>query len=141
MKKWLFFPCLCVLVLTAGFCLALRNDPQARAEAQFKADLPQLEAAAQALLAGEAAQCPSGWEGELWGEAVCFELGSRGFGPSTSYWGVSYVPGDFPVGFQGLSLAEAPREGEGWLWQEAKGDNCCYGEQLASCWYYWKMDF
>ena len=140
-KVWIPISLLCVLALCVGLWAAGHRDPQARTEAQFNADLPQLEAAAQALLAGEPAQIPPGWDGEVWGNGVCFELGGWGLGSSTSYWGVSYVPEDYPVGFQGLSLAGSPREGEGWLWREAKGDNRCYGEQLAPCWYYWNMEF
>ena len=50
-------------VLCAVLWIWFGQDPQARVEARFAADLPQLTQTAQALLAGEAAEPPGGLEG------------------------------------------------------------------------------
>ena len=47
-------------VLCAVLWIWFGQDPQARVEARFAADLPQLTQTAQALLAGEAAEPPAG---------------------------------------------------------------------------------
>lgn len=143
MKKHFFAAAaLCALALCIGFLVAGQRSIQSQVEQQFKADLPQLTQAAQALLAGEPAQIPHGWtEAELFGDVVCFDYGGWGLGSSTRYWGVTYVPGDYPVGFQGTSLTGAVRSGEGWLWTEKQGDNRCYVQRLAPCWYYYDMKF
>lgn len=142
MKKWAAILGLCALLLLAGLRAAFWSDPLPRMEKQFERDLPQLTQAAQALLTGESAQIPRGWTGaELFGDVVCFDYGGGGFGSSTRYWGVTYVPGDYPVGFQGTSLTGAVRSGEGWLWTEKQGDNRCYVQRLAPCWYYYDMEF
>ncbi len=143
MKKRAFIAAaLCALALCTGLLAAGQRSPQSQVEQQFEADLPQLTQAAQALLAGEPAQIPHGWTGaEVFGDVVCFDYGGRGFGSSTAYWGVSYVPGDYPVGFQGTYLTGAVQSGEGWLWAETQGDNRCYVQRLAPCWYYYNMTF
>ena len=144
MKKTVFGAAglLCALLLCAGLWSEIGRDPQARVEARFAADLPQLAQTAQALLVGEAAEPPAGWTGaDVYGEAVCFDAGVWGFGSSISYWGVAYVPSDCPVGFQGLDMAGAAPLGEGWLWEEKDGDNRCYVERLAPCWHYYEMRF
>ena len=142
MKKTVFGAAglLCALLLCAGLWSEIGREPQARVEARFAADLPQLAQTAQALLVGEAAEPPAGWTGaDVYGEAVCFDAGVWGFGSSISYWGVAYVPSDCPVGFQGLDMAGAAPLGEGWLWEEKDGDNRCYVERLAPG--YYKMQF
>ena len=144
MKKTVFGAAglLCALLLCAGLWSEIGRDPQARVEARFAADLPQLAQTAQALLVGEAAEPPAGWTGvDVYGEVVCFDAGGWGFGSSISYWGVAYVPSDCPVGFQGLDMAGAAPLGEGWLWEEKDGDNRCYVERLAPGWFYYKMQF
>ena len=50
------------------------------------------------------------------------------------------MPSDRPVGFQGLDMAGTVPLGDGWLWEEAKGDNRCL-ERLAPGWYYYEMRF
>ena len=133
---------LCALLLSAGLWMLAGRDPQARVEARFAADLSQLTQTAQTLLAGEEAEPPAGWTGaDVYGEAVCFDYGGLGIGSSTSYWGVAYAPSDRPVGFQGLDMSEAVLAGDGWLWEEARGDNRCYVERLAPGWYYYEMRF
>ena len=144
MKKTVFGAAgvLCALLLCAGLWSEAGRAHQARVEARFAADLPQLTRTAQGLLAGEAAEPPAGWTGaDVYGEAVCFDAGGWGFGSSTSYRGVVYVPSDRPVGFQGLDMAGAIPSGDGWLWEEAEGDNRCYVERLAPGWYYYEMRF
>lgn len=143
MKKRTFIaPVLCTLALCTGLLVAGQRSPQPQVTQQLEANLPQLTQAAQALLAGEPAQIPQGWTGaEVFGDVVCFDYGGWGFGSSTRYWGVTYVPGDYPVGFQGISLTGAVPSGEGWLWTEPRGDNRCYVQRLAPCWYYYDMKF
>lgn len=142
MKKWAAILGLCALLLLAGLRAVFWRDPLPQVKNQFERDLPQLTQAAQALLEGEPAQIPQGWtDAEVFGEVVCFDYGGWGFGSSTRYWGVTYVPGDYPVGFQGTDLTGAVQSGEGWLWSEKQGDNRCYVQRLAPCWYYYNMEF
>lgn len=132
---------LCGLFLLVAGKEALFGDPQIQVERQFVQDLPQLTKSAQAILSGEEMSPPEGWEAGAFEGTVCFDYGGRGIGSATSYWGVCYVPEDEPVGFQGLSMEEAVLQGDGWLWEEQDGDNRCYVQRLAPCWYYFKMDF
>lgn len=143
MKKYfLVSAALCVLALCTGLLLAGQRNPESLVKQQLEADLPQLTQAAQALLAGEPAQIPQGWtDAEVFGDVVCFDYRGWGFGSSTRYWGVTYVPGDYPVGFQGTALDGAVQSGDGWIWSEKQGDNRCYVQRLAPCWYYYNMEF
>lgn len=142
MKKWAAILGLCALLLLAGLRAAFWSDPLPQMKKQLERDLPQLTQAAQALLDGEPAQIPRVWtDAAVYGGVVCFGYGGWGFGSSTRYWGVTYVPGDYPVGFQGTDLTGAVRSGDGWLWSEKQGDNRCYVQRLAPCWYSYNMKF
>lgn len=116
--------------------------PKERVERQFHADLEEMTQTAELVLAGQEVEAPSGWRDvSRFDDVVCFDYGGWGFGSSTRYWGVNYVADDRLVGFQGMSLERAVPDGEGWLWEEDSGDNRCYVERLAPCWYYFEMNF
>lgn|GEM_PF-4109385 len=135
-----------VLVLV-WLAIGAARDPYRQTTEQFKQDRAALAAAAQAVLAQGSAkgiQPPQGWEVAYYDSGVPtveFELGGAGFGSSTSYWGVNYVPDDRPVGFQGSPWGHWRPQGNGRIWQEPEGDNRCYVERLDTGWYYYKMDF
>lgn len=117
-------------------------DKKSRVERQFHADLEELTQTAELVLAGQEAEVPSKWRDvSRFDDVVCFDYGGWGLGPSTRYWGVNYVADDRLAGFQGMSLDGAVPDGEGWLWEEDSGDNRCYVERLAPCWYYFEMNF
>ena len=117
-------------------------DTKSRVERQFHADLEELTQTAELVLAGQEAEVPSKWRDvSRFDDVVCFDYGGWGFGPSTRYWGVNYAADDRLAGFQGMSLEGAVPDGEGWLWEEDSGDNRCYVERLAPCWYYFEMNF
>lgn len=147
MARWKRYrlPAVLVILALAFLVWHTEGDPQEQVEGQFWSDRAQLEELAQrALDAGssDGLAPPKDWQGiSLYGQTVGFDHGGRGFGPSTSYWGVNYVPDDRPVGFQGTELAGCVPEGDGWLWREDGGDNWCYVERLALGWYYYEMHF
>ena len=117
-------------------------DTKSRVQRQFHADLEELTQTAELVLSGHEAETPSGWwDVSRFDDVVCVDYGGWGFGSSTRYWGVNYVTDDRLVGFQGTSIEGAVPEGDGWLWQQADGDNRCYVEQLAPCWYYFEASF
>ena len=70
---------------------------------------------------------------------VEFQMGSAGFGPSTSYWGVMFSEGG-PLGFQGVAQDYVP-DGDGWFWEEPDGDNWSRITQLEENWYLYEMHF
>ena len=135
-----------LLVLGAWW---LHGGPQLWTRRQFSAHRAAFANTAEAALAGEPWKNVPGvrnvnvWpkEGTEDVELADFTTGAWGLGSSTRYWGVTYIPGDYPVGFQGTSLTGAVRSGEGWLWTEKQGDNRCYVQRLAPCWYYYDMKF
>ena len=68
-------------------------------------------------------------------------MGSSGIGPSTTYWGIQYVPSGERLGFQGSRLEGWISDGDGWRWEESGGDNRCYIQELDERWYYYEMSF
>lgn len=146
-KWWLWLLALIPALILTVLALRAAADPYLRTTERFERDRADLETAAQKVLARGSAdeiKLPDGWTVRYFDsgvQVVEFEFGSWGMGSSTSYWGLNYVPSDEPVGFQGISMDHWKREGTGRLWCEPEGDNRCYVERLASCWYYYKMDF
>ena len=133
----------CVLLTGVTFlCAPWQADQKSQVERQFHADLEELTQTAELVLAGQEAEAPSGWRNvSRFDDVVCFDYGGWGFGSSTRYWGENYVTDNRLVGFQGMSMEGAVPDGEGWLWEENPGDNRCYVEPLAPCWYYFEMKF
>ena len=115
----------CVLLTGVTFlCAPWQADQKSQVERQFHADLEELTQTAELVLAGQEAEAPSGWRNvSRFDDVVCFDYGNR------------------LVGFQGMSMEGAVPDGEGWLWEENPGDNRCYVEPLAPCWYYFEMKF
>ena len=137
------------VILWSGWRLGETN-PQARVTVRFEADRPALEELARLALEQDSTEDlipPNGWKGiELYGEhsgirVVEFSFGGSGFGSSTAYWGVNYVPDDRPLGFQGDAWDYWKAQGEGRLYYEPEGDNTCYVQRLAPCWYYYEARF
>ena len=146
--------CLWVLLAAAAILLAGwhmgRESPQDRVTARFEADRPALEKLALlALEQGNTEELtpPKDWKGiMLYGKyadtpVVEFSFGGSGLGSSTAYWGVNYVPNDRPLGFQGDAWDYWKAQGEGRLYYEPEGDNTCYVQRLAPCWYYYEAHF
>lgn len=147
-SKWvLWLAALIPVLMLCGLALRAAADPYQRVTRRFEQDWGALAMTAQLVLAQESTEgieSPEGWEVAYYDRGVPtveFEFGSWGMGSSTSYCGVNYVPADRPVGFQGSCTEGWKTEDEGFRWLEAEGDNCCYAERLAPCWYYYKMDF
>lgn len=124
--------------------------PQNKVTAQFERDRARLEELALTVLEQgntDNVPIPSGWKGiELYGkysdaQVVEFSFGGSGFGSSTAYWGVNYVPDDRPLGFQGDAWDYWKARSEGRLYYEPEGDNTCYVQRLAPCWYYYEAWF
>lgn len=145
MKRYRYFAALFCVLLFVGVVFLWKGvglAPKERVQRQFHADLEELTQTAELVLSGQEAETPSGWRDvSRFDDVVCFDYGGWGFGSSTRYWGVNYVTDDRLVGFQGTSIEGAVPEGDGWLWQQADGDNRCYVEQLAPCWYYFEASF
>lgn len=145
MKRYQYLIVLFCVLLFGGVVFLWKGvglDPRDRVEQQFHADLEELTQTAEQVLAGQEAEPPSGWRDvSRFGDVVCFDYGGWGLGPSTRYWGVNYVAGDRLTGFQGTSMEGAVPEGDGWLWEQPDGDNRCYAERLAPCWYYVEAEF
>lgn len=133
----------CIFIIGSLIVWALGGaDCQARVERRFHADREELTQTAEQVLAGQTVEPPAGWLGvSRFDDVVCFDCGGWGLGPSTRYCGVNYVADDQLVGFQGTSVEGAVPEGDGWLWKQDEGDNCCYVERLAPCWYYFEAKF
>lgn len=142
-RRWKLLGAVCVLVAGVTFLYApWQADQKSRVERQFYADLEQLTQVAEQVLAGEKENAPAGWQDVCrFDDVVSFEYGGWGLGSSTRYWGVNYVADNRLVGFQGVPMEGAVPDGEGWLWEQDGGDNRCYVEQLAPCWYYFEMKF
>ena len=122
-RRWKLLGAVCVFVVGVTFLrIPWKAEQKSRVERQ--------------------AEAPSGWRDvSRFDDVVCFDYGGWGFGSSTRYWGVNYVTDNRLVGFQGMSMEGAAPDGEGWLWEENPGDNRCYVEPLAPCWYYFEMKF
>lgn len=142
-RRWKLLGLVCVFAVGVMFLrIPWEAEQKSRVERQFYADLEQLTQTAEQVLAGEKENAPSGWQDVCrFDDVVCFDYGGWGLGSSTRYWGVNYVADNRLVGFQGMSMEGAVPDGEGWLWEENHGDNRCYVEQLAPCWYYFEMKF
>ncbi|MCF2661452.1 hypothetical protein [Pseudoflavonifractor phocaeensis] len=152
MKKWtrrLWVLLAAFAILLAGWRLGGEN-PQGRVTARFEADRSALEELALLSLKRgntENIALPKGWQGiSLYGgntdlKVVEFAFGGSGLGSSTAYWGVNYVPVDRPLGFQGDAWDHWKVRGEGRLYYEPEGDNTCYVQRLAPCWYYYEARF
>ena len=137
------------VILLAGWRLGGEGH-QARVMARFQADHPALEELALTVLEQGSEKnipIPNGWKGiKLYGDCsgaqvVEFSFGCSGFGSATAYWGVNYVPDDRPLGFQGNAWDYWKARGEGRLYYEPEGDNTCYVQRLAPCWYYYEARF
>lgn len=72
---------------------------------------------------------------------VDFSLGGAGLGSNTVYYGITYVPDDMPIGFQGARWEYWRSKGDGRLYYEPESDNTCYVERLAPMWYYYEARF
>ena len=128
-KRALAFLLAASLLCLALVGLAAGDPPAERAEALFRAGREEFDRAAAELLAGNGpAELPRGvtevtlypaGEGRV--QTVEFLCGGWGVGPSTSYWGISHVPG--------------------WLWREAGGDNRCFVRRLEPGWFCFEMRF
>lgn len=140
---------LAAAILWVGWRLG-DGGPEDKVTAQFERDRARLEELALTVLDQgntDNISVPGGWKGiELYGkysgaQVVEFSFGCSGFGSPTAYWGVNYVPDDRPLGFQGDVWDYWKARGEGRLYYEPEGDNTCYVQRLAPCWYYYEARF
>lgn len=102
-----------VLILMLGtLWTALQGGPLARSYAkllfqQNRTDFDSAAAQAVEQGSGQGILRPFGVRDvTLWdygGTAVDFSMGSSGIGPSTTYWGIQYVPSGERLGFSGLA--------------------------------------
>jgi len=139
------------LLLAAVLLWGLTQQaPQERIVKKFAADFAGLENCAWLALeqgAGASVQPPEGWRsvtvyrGDAEGMTVDFFHSGSGFGSSSVYRGVVYVPDDIPLGFQGQRTEYWKKQGEGRLYYEPESDNTCYVERLKPCWYYYEARF
>ncbi len=110
-KRVLRIALIMVLLLVLGaLWTALQGGPLARSYAKllFQQNRTDFDsAAAQAVEQGRGQGIPRPFgvrDVTLWdygGTAVDFSMGSSGIGPSTTYWGIQYVPSGERLGFQG----------------------------------------
>lgn len=145
-KKWCF---LLAAVLAVALGISLLGGPgRNRALRSFEQNRPAFEAAArQVRETGDTKEiaCPPGVRSlDYWDDdtpTVEFLMGSWGLGSQTCYWGVNYVEADKMVGFQGQRWEYWKEDGAGRMFYEVEGDNHCYIQRLAPCWYYFEMYF
>lgn len=71
---------------------------------------------------------------------VEFIVKKQGIGSANHYKGFYYSPTDKPIGFQG-NIVQFRSDGNGWIWEDAIGDNWEYTEKIKECWYYYEMHF
>ena len=150
-KRVLRISLVVVLILMLGaLWTALQGGPLARSYAKllFQQNRTDFDsAAAQAVEQGRGQGIPRPFgvrDMTFWdygGTAVDFSMGSSGIGPSTTYWGIQYVPSGERLGFQGSRLEGWISDGDGWRWEESGGDNRCYIQELDERWYYYEMSF
>lgn len=143
----------CVL-LAIGFLLGalflFETDARERVLKQFEQDRTQLEVLAQLAATQGTAQdleVPKGWKSiEVYhadNDLITVEFCYASFGivPSSTYWGINYIPCDKMLGFQGTGWDYWEQQGEGRLYYDPEGDNTCYVEKLDRGWYYFKASF
>ena len=153
MKKWVWWgwlvgPLVLVLVWVAA-AFALQPSHESQTVKCFEEQREILEELAQLTLeqgSSEGIVPPSPWRGVEFHHSgiptVEFDMGGFGFGSSTTYWGVNYIPSDNAmVGFQGRQWDYWKAQGEGRLYYDPEGDNTCYVRKLDDCWYYYEMSF
>ena len=146
-RKWIIWA-----VLLAALCvLALfRGDTgrQLRTELIFRLEQEWFEETAASMLAFSSYRNVPGVHSiNLWpcqsrpGERVVqFSMGGWGFGPATGYVGMYTTTDGKPADFQGADVILKP-EGDGYTWQEEKGDNTYYTEEVLPGWFYYRATF
>lgn len=148
-KRSVWAALLMALALVIGWG-ALQSSPQEQVTARFLRDRGPLEAAAHQVLeqwSAEGVSVPVGWKSVTLHDhnrelvTVEFAFGGSGFGSETAYWGVNYVPAGVVLGFQGHRWDYWKGRGAGRLYYDPEGDNTCYVEELAPCWYYYEIRF
>lgn len=148
-RRW-FLAALGFTIILSAAMLRL-GDSRSQVVLAFERDRAAFEAAARQVLEygnTVAVVRPDGvremelWVGSYPAEVtVEFLFGTSGWGSSTRYWGINYVPGGQVVCFRGTRMEYWERKGNGILFYDPEGDNTCYVEQLDDSWYYFDMRF
>lgn len=145
MQKSRLFPLLALCLISAA-ALSLAAGTARHSKAAIVGNLEEnrrayAKIAEQALTGGQIPKkLPQGVEDVCpWnGVQVDFLCRSEGFGSAGRYRGFYYSADNVIRTFQGVDKAFAPH-GEGYLWQDPGGDNCCYVEPIENHWYYFDM--
>lgn len=72
---------------------------------------------------------------------IDFDCGGSGFGPSTSYSGFYYSIDGKPSGLSFYENDDLESDGNGWCYEQKKGDNKYYTEKIQDNWYYYTASF
>ena len=128
--------------------IGMRETPREHAIGVFAQDREILRQLAWQVLeegSAEGIPVPEGWQSvSLWTQGhtvVQFALKGSGFASQTAYRGINYVPEDILVDFQGEHWDYWKPKGTGRLYYDPEGDNTCYVERIAPCWYYYEAEF
>ena len=128
--------------------IGMRETPQEKTVGLFTEDRAVLRQLAWQVLEEGSARgvpVPEGWQSvslcTRGHTVVQFARKSSGFASQTSYCGVNYVPEDILVDFQGEHWDYWKPKGNGRLYYDPEGDNTCYVERIAPCWYFYEAKF
>ena len=137
--KTRLLPLLLLLVFTLTGCYEGLSKRQMLAMVQ--AHHAEIEAAIQS---GRAETLQNQWgirEARLRENGhVDFFCAGAGMGGNTRYFGVYYSPEDQPYDICSWAGDIAP-QGDGWGWQEEKGDNTFYTERILERFFYYEYSF
>lgn len=74
-------------------------------------------------------------------EIIDFDCGGSGFGSATSYYGFYYASGDDKMTAIWCGGGPLSKDGDGYSWREAEGDNSYYTEEICENFYYYESTF